>query len=202
MKLVRLALATCLFPWISFAAHAQSPLSYIDELRLGATSLDFAFKDGFDFYVYYREGVNAEMLFTEVDFGADGYAPGTFVHSLLTPRPHVGTTISLDPDGASSIYGGLTWHQELGSVFFVEASFGAAVHNGKINRHEPIPGQPGKIYRGMGSSLLFRESIALGASVTKNLNVIVQLSHMSHAGLAGEDNAGQTDLAVKLGWSF
>ncbi|MEM1039445.1 MAG: acyloxyacyl hydrolase [Pseudomonadota bacterium] len=203
MKLARLALAVLLWPLVCASAMAESATGYIDELRFGGTSLDFAFEKSFDYYVYHREGLNAEVLFNEISFGpAADYEPGSFFHSLLTPRPHLGATVSLDSEGTSSLYAGLTWHQELGSIFFIEGSFGAAIHNGKMDEYEPIPGQPGKVYRGLGSPVLFRESIAIGASITENLNVIVQLSHMSHAGLAGEANAGQTDLAVKLGWEF
>jgi len=200
MRFASLAAAILLWPLAVLSAQAEDAPFYIDEVRFGGTSLDFAFETSFDYYVYYRTGVNGEVLFQELDFGAAGYEPGSLVYNLLTPRPHVGTTISLDEDGTSSIYAGLTWHQELGSVFFIEGSFGAAIHNGKMDEYEFL--RPGKVYRGLGSPILFRESFAIGASVTENLNVIVQLSHMSHAGLAGEANAGQTDLAVKLGWEF
>jgi len=200
MKLKSLALAVVLWPVLVVSAFADSDRFYIDELRFGGTSVDFAFDPTFDYYVYYRSGVNGEVLFQELDFGSEGYEPGSFMHSIFTPRPHVGTTINLDDTGTSSIYAGLTWHQELGSVFFIEGSFGAAVHNGNMDEGKPL--STGKVYRGLGSPILFRESIAIGASVTENINVVVQLSHMSHAGLAGEANAGQTDLAVKFGWQF
>ncbi len=80
-----------------------------------------------------------------------------------------------------------------------KSSFGAALHDGELS---PTRINPTTFQRGLGSAVLFRESFGIGAEVTDNLNVILQISHMSHAGLAGGNNSGQTDVALKLGFEF
>ena len=100
----------------------------------------------------------------------------------------------------SSIYSGLTWHHALGSVVFIESTFGGALHNGEL---DPVwTGGGTKLKRGLGSTLLFRESVAVGANLGEDMTVVLQISHMSHAGLAGDNNSGQTDVALKLGKKF
>jgi len=166
----------------------------LDEIRFGGGISDIVFQGQASYYEYDRPSLNAELLFSPLNFDYRD-RPG----SLLTPRIHIGGTLGLENNGISSLYSGLTWRFPIVSSIFVEASLGAAIHNGKLTGTVIAPGLA---RRGMGSRILFRESIALGASLTENLNVIVELSHISHAGLAGGDNVGQTSAMIKFGWKL
>lgn len=183
-----------------FSANAHAGDGWIDEARFGGAIIDIPTFTKQPYYEYNRAGANVEVLFSPVSINfLDIDSSSSFVQELLTPRPHLGATIALEENTTSSIYAGLTWHHELTDLFFLETSFGGAVHNGEMKNVKitPIISR-----RAMGSPVLFRESIALGMKVTDNINALVQVSHMSHAGLAGDDNAGQTDLAFKLGFKF
>lgn len=177
----------------------------IDEARIGGSVLDIPytalvvpFGDEKAGHRYNLPGMNAEVLFKAFDFGASD-TDNSFLRTMLSPRLHVGTTISFDDDTASSLYSGLTWHHGLGEYLFIETSFGGAVHNGDM---DPKPINATQTTRGLGSTLLFRESVAIGANLSPDLTLVVQISHMSHADLAGDQNDGQTDLSVKLGKKF
>ncbi len=171
----------------------------IDEARFGASLSDFTFGEHQFYYEYDRPALNAEVLFSPLDFDYRETPSDGIIHTLLTPRPHLGGTLALENNGISSVYSGLTWHYALTTHLFVEASFGAAVHDGKLVATRIAPR---RWRRGLGSRILFRESIAIGAAITENLNIIFQLAHMSHAEFAGSENAGQSSAHLKLGWKF
>ena len=171
----------------------------IDEARFGGISLDIILGNKQPYYRYNLPGVNGEILFAPFDFEMDEGGSEGFMREVFTPRLHLGATVGLDDYSASSIYMGLTWHHALTETFFVETTFGGAVNNGE---DEATRFSSGKWKRGLGSPALFRELITVGFNLTDTTNVLLQLSHMSHTGLAGDDNAGQTDLALKIGQKF
>lgn len=171
----------------------------IDEARFGGNLLDIPTGERMTYWSYNMPGANAELLFTPFDFDMGDTPSEGFLREVFTPRLHVGTTISFDSHSPSSVYAGLTWHHAIGQHFFFESTFGAGLHDGNKEK-KVIPGP--KDIRGLGSPLLFRESVAIGANVGENMTVVLQLTHMSHAGLAGDDNAGQTDVALKFGRKF
>lgn len=184
---------------MSTFAHAQD--GWIDEARFGVVVLDVPTFEELVYYDYNRAGANVEVLFKSVNIDLLDYQPeNAFLQELLNPRPHIGATIALEDNTTSSVYAGLTWHHQLTDHFFVETSFGGAVNDGKLTT-TAIPGTRVR-RRGLGSHVLFRESIGVGVNITENMNMILQLTHMSHAGLAGDDNAGQTDVALKVGVKF
>lgn len=189
---------------VAFTVATQSAASdtIIDEARFGGSWIDIPIGNVPNYYEFNQPGVNGEILFTPINIDfldlLDTSQPG-IQYQMAMPRVHLGATVAFDSDTASSLYTGLTWHFPVVSGLFVEGSFGAALHDGEMSTVRPAPG---RAIRGLGSALLFREGVAVGFEVTEQLNVLVQLSHISHAGLAGDDNAGQTDLAVKAGWKF
>ena len=171
------------------SAHANG----IDEVRFGGT---WANPDAIDngHPEADQAGITAEVLFSELNLDTRTDAGDDFIHQLLTPRIHVGGMYNFDDDGTSYVYAGLTWHHELTDTIFFESTFGGAINDGSET--------PTATRAGLGSSVTFRESIALGFSVTESTNVIVQLEHLSHANLAGDFNRGLTNASVKVGFKF
>jgi len=141
-------------------------------------------RNGID--VSHVEDLNFEALFT---------APmvDSFVW-LGKVRPHVGTTVNLDGH-ESMVYAGLSWTVPVTNSFFVEASFGGAIHNGPL--HGALEPE-----RNLGCSVLFRESASVGANLTESTDIMLTIEHASHAGLCGDDNRGITNLGVRVGFKF
>ena len=148
-------------------------------------------------YSFEQFGFNAELLTTPMRADQRIKTTNRFVRELLSPRLHFGGIYDPNRYGVSSFYAGLTWRHRLRGKYFVETSFGGAVHDGKL-RKVRISG----IQSGFGSRLLFRESIALGIEISENKTLLLQLSHQSHAGLGGRNNDGQTDINLKFGMKF
>jgi hypothetical protein len=136
--------------------------------------------------VSHIEDINFEALFT---------APmiDSFVW-LGKVRPHVGATVNLNGH-ESMAYAGLSWTVPVTDNFFVEGSFGGAVHNGPL--HGAVAPD-----RNLGCSVLFRESASIGANLTESSSIMLTLEHASHAGLCGVDNRGITNLGVRVGFRF
>ena len=172
----------------------------IDEARFGGSILDIPTPERQWYREYDMPGINGEVLFAPFDWDLRENPTEGFLRELSTPRLHVGTTISFHDHTPSSLYSGVTWHHALGSVFFIESSFGGAVHNGELKPKWNAART--KLKRGLGSTLLFRESLSVGANLGEDMTVVLQISHISHAGLAGENNSGQTDVSLKLGKKF
>jgi lipid A 3-O-deacylase len=104
------------------------------------------------------------------------------------PRPHIGVTVNTD-GGTSALYGGLTWRLlSRGAVSF-EGSFGAALHNGKLDAHN-------KGREDLGSRGLFRMSAELSAMLLPRHGFSLFIDHMSNAGLAAE-NDGITNAGIR-----
>ena len=154
----------------------------VDELRIGALDQNIeptghAHENGAD--------INAEVLF--VPF----FAPtGNPVNDVLFGfRPHIGATYNF-AGTTSKLYAGLTWDVPLQRGFFLEASFGAAVHNGSLD-------EPGKAQ--YGCRVNFRESASLGYDIDASWRVMLMLDHMSNADLC-DKNRGLTNAGLRLGY--
>lgn len=177
-------------------APANAQEAIIDELRFGGTWaqpdwLDNNHTEGD------QAGINVEVLFkpVNIDFLNLFDDPGQgFVSELINPRFHLGAMGNLDEDGTSYAYAGLTWHFAVTNSFFVEAGFGGALNNGSD--------VPTATRAGIGSNLLFRESIGLGFNVTENMTIIAQYEHLSHRDLAGSANRGLNNISMKVGFKF
>jgi hypothetical protein len=115
------------------------------------------------------------------------------VANLFFPRLHVGGSLNLSGD-TSFAYAGLTWTFDLTSVFFVEGSFGGAIHNGET---DPVDDH----HNALGCNALFRESGSLGVHMTENWTVMATVEHLSNAGLCS-NNRGLTNFGVRVGYTF
>ncbi|MEM7299951.1 MAG: acyloxyacyl hydrolase [Pseudomonadota bacterium] len=203
LKLFCLSLLAALTFGLTSAAHAdghgEAPNPFfIDELRFGVLDHDApsnAHESG-------SIDVNAELLFHKLDIYSDKF-DNYFWRVLTTPRPHVGVVINTAGD-TSYAYTGLTWRGDIGPILFIEGTFGFMVHNGEngkfINGRSIVPGKPNRA--ALGQEYLFRESIAIGAQITKKISILAIAEHVSHAGILTPVNNGLTSWGVKMGYKF
>ncbi len=113
-------------------SNARAADKIIDEVRFGATVSDMVITEHYSFYEYDRMAVDAELLFSPLDFDRREAPSDGLIHALLTPRIHLGGILALEENGISSLYSGLTWHYALTSSLFLDTSFGPAIHNGEF----------------------------------------------------------------------
>lgn len=157
------------------------PVDTLTDLRLGVFAHDpFSPEKG-------SADINGEILFPKW-FGVSSE------WSFLYPRLHVGATVNT-AGKTSSAYAGLTWDYQFQSGFFLETSFGGAVHNGYTG---DIPKEG---WNSLGCSPMFRESASIGYRFTRQLSLMATIEHLSNAGLC-DQNRGLTNAGVRLGYSF
>jgi hypothetical protein len=159
---------------------ARSVLRAISELRLGVM------RHGVHVFVDAEEegvDVNAEVLF----------ASPALARILLSPRPHIGTSVNTSGD-TSQLYFGVTWGFDLIGPVFFEASFGGAVHDGAFD--DDTGDQ-----KALGCRVLFRESPALGWRLDARHSLSVMLDHISNGKLC-DHNEGLDTLGLRYGSRF
>ncbi len=169
----------------------------IDEARFGGTWaqpnwLDRGHPEDSQF------GVNAEILFAPLNWDSRDNPPDDFLHALATPRVHIGGMINFDDNGTDYIYTGLTWQYGFTETFFAEIGLGIGFNNGEDEAF-PIPNP---VRAGLGSSITFRESFALGFNLTPEATLVFQVEHLSHAELFDDSNRGLSNASVRLGYKF
>lgn len=148
------------------------------ELRAGALlhdrklSLEPRVEEGID--------VNLEALFPSPD--------ATIFRMARSPRPHIGISVNTD-GGTSALYGGITWRLLNYGAVSLEGSFGAALHNGKLDSHD-------RGREDLGSRGLFRMSAELSGMFLPRHGFSLFVDHMSNAGLATE-NDGITNAGIR-----
>ncbi|NRB10056.1 MAG: acyloxyacyl hydrolase [Rickettsiaceae bacterium] len=163
---------------IAFIIISITSRAYAQEVRLGLMHHDIA-KD----CNHRREkgqNISAEIIFDDFD-------------KILYAYWHVGVTAN-NQDYTSSAYTGLSWRINLIKEIFIELTFGGAVNNGKSR-------STARKKKAIGSNLLFRESISIGAIFKEVHTVSIILEHMSNADF-GSCNPGFTDLGVRYGYKF
>ncbi len=161
----------------------ENSFQFFDEMRLGILAADLEPGGASDDAV----AVNAEFLTSKIS----GEYGDPFLNAFLTPRFHLGAIFSAGK-GVNQGYAGLTWDYRLTDAIFLETSFGAAVHDGKTQAHNPDS---------YGCTAQFRESLSVGVEVTEQINLIATVDHMSNAGLCDE-NQGVTNAGVRLGYRW
>jgi hypothetical protein len=164
------------------AGPAKAQLGILDEAKFGVTDHDAPI--GAD----HRErgaDINLEALFV---------SPGILA-PIWAPRPDVGVNIN-SAGGNSYAYAGLTWTVNFTSVFFGDLSAGGAIHDGPdtVSIHT-------RDHKGLGTRLLFHESVELGYRITPIWSVAAFLDHVSNAGL-GSQNPGITNVGARIGYKF
>jgi len=170
---------------------------FVNEFRFGGTISNPSFLES-SHAENNQFGLNVELLTRKLELDSradpgDGFA-SRVLHHFLTPRLHLGALANLNKNGTSAVYAGFTWHHDINDSFFYESSFGGAITNGSI--------KPTATRAGLGSKVLFRESVALGVNLSETTNLLFQLEHFSHAKLAGKYNRGVTNASIKLGFKF
>jgi lipid A 3-O-deacylase len=112
-------------------------------------------------------------------------------------RPHLGATVNFG-QLESMVYGGVSWTVPvLDGPVFVEASLGAAVHNGGTGPY----GTATAPARDLGCAVMFRESASIGVMVTETASVMATVEHASNANLC-QSNRGLTNVGIRFGWRF
>ncbi len=159
----------------------NEPFGQIDEVRGGVfkQAIDDAPHEG-------AAALNIEVLWSR--FGG-GYE-SSVLDFLLTPRPHLGTTIASGK--TDEYYWGVTWDAKLIGRFFAETSFGGALHDGPLDTpHEAS----------YGCTVNFRESASLGYALTDEWRLMGTIDHMSNGGLCSP-NRGLTNAGIRLGYRW
>lgn len=179
---MRIRTVACLAGCTALAAapHPSAAQGLLDEAKIGILDHDIPIgadhrEPGADF--------NGELLFVSPSL----LAP------LLAPRPDLGVTVN-SASKNSFAYAGLTWLVPVTDTIFADLGFGGAVHDGSNVSTTSD-------HKGLGTRLLFHESVEFGYRVTSVKSVAVYIEHVSNADL-GPHNPGITDLGIRLGVSF
>ena len=153
------------------------------EVRIGGSAQDLSGPESGSF------NVNGEVLAPKFVTLPDPVA------NLFIPRAHLGGSFNTRGD-TSYAYAGLTWTFDVTPQFFVEASFGGAIHDGNTDQVMVAPDEAA-----LGCSPLFRESASVGYRFTSNWSVMATVEHLSNGGLCSQ-NRGLTNVGVRLGYAF
>jgi lipid A 3-O-deacylase len=182
MTMIKGAMVGCAAILIVAGTPGRSVASMgpIDEIDIGGLAHDVPIGDD------HRENgvdVNWEALFVSPQFLAPIWAP----------RPHIGFTVnSLGKNSWG--YAGLTWTIPVWDAVFANLGLGGAIHDGPDNSVT-------ENHVGLGTRVLFHESLEVGYRFNPTWNAGLYLEHVSNADL-GSHNPGITDLGFRLGHSF
>jgi len=128
--------------------------------------------------------INGEILFEEPKF----------LKWALSPQPYIGGTLNLE--GKTSYGGaGLLWRQGFGEKFYGDFAVGFVAHTGTNDISDFFERiSPDRENIQFGSTILFREQVALGYNVNEDWSAELFFEHLSNAGLAfnneGADSLG------------
>lgn len=175
-RLVAGAVAACLMTVLSGPASA-----FVNEVRGGFYAHDMFGPahedDGLD--------LTGEVIFDTPSFLAWAF----------NPRPRLGGTLNTNGDTSLIYFDPFGWTIDIGeSPFFLDASIGAAIHDGRI--HGSVPGE-----NQYGCRANFHETASLGYRVAPNVSVMASIEHISNAGLCSV-NDGLTNIGMRVGYSF
>jgi hypothetical protein len=114
--------------------------------------------------------------------------------AFLSPRLMAGGTLNFG--GETSIgYAGFAWTWDITRNWYIEPTFGGAVHNGQLD----VPASSGHL--SLGCHELFRPSLSSGYRLNERWSVILTWEHISNANLCSR-NAGLNNLGAKIGFAF
>ena len=117
------------------------------------------------------------------------------IASTFMPRFHLGSSINFN--GTRYAYAGATWTADLTSTVFVEASFGAALNDGKTGVIVP------ENRLNVGCNAGTREAAALGVRLSDRWSLVATLEHFSTATCSDRDRPrGPANFGAKLGYTF
>ncbi len=159
---------------------------FFSEVRLGAA---FWALDG-------RERIHEDGVFIQGQVFLDPVLrpfDNFLADVLLRPRPHLGTSISTAGE-TNQVFAGVTWTLPVGKVLFLEANFGATLHDRGLDEDFEDGAQ-------LGCHLLFREGAGVGVNLGPHWSIVASVDHSSNAGLC-EDNDGLTHAGTSVGYRF
>ncbi|MDP3255009.1 MAG: acyloxyacyl hydrolase [Bosea sp. (in: a-proteobacteria)] len=115
--------------------------------------------------------------------------------NAFVPRFHLGASANFN--GTRYAYAGATWTVDITSKVFVEASLGAAIHDGKTGAIIP------QNRLNLGCNGGTREAAALGVRLDDRWSLVATLEHFSTTGCADRSQArGPANIGARLGYSF
>ncbi len=115
--------------------------------------------------------------------------------NAFVPRFHLGASANFN--GTRFAYAGASWTIDITSKVFVEASFGAAVNDGKTGAIIP------QNRLNLGCNGGTREAAALGVRLDDRWSLVATLEHFSTTGCADRGQArGPANIGARLGYSF
>lgn len=163
------------------AGAPASAEDFISEVRLGVMDHDSSMFH--DSHETSDPDINFELRFASPDFLSWAFAP----------RPLIGGSINTG-DGTSIGYAGLGWTFDLTDAFFIDLTFGGAVHDGATNGKTPTSND-------FGCRTQFHESASIGYRFDKSNAVMLSVEHMSNAGLC-DANEGLTNTGLRYAYTF
>ena len=117
------------------------------------------------------------------------------IASAFVPRFHLGSSINFN--GTRYAYAGATWTVDLSKNVFVEASFGAAVNDGKTG---PVVPENRLV---VGCDTGTRGAAALGVRLSDRWSLIATLEQFGTTGCSDKDKPrGPANFGAKLGYTF
>ncbi|CAH1668454.1 Acyloxyacyl hydrolase [Hyphomicrobiales bacterium] len=120
------------------------------------------------------------------------------IAASFIPRFNLGS--SLNFNGTRYAYAGATWTFDVTREVFVEASFGAALNDGKTGLVVP------ENRLNLGCNTGTREAAALGVRLSDRWSLVTTLEHFSTAGCgdnrAGSSPRGPANFGARLGYTF
>ena len=115
--------------------------------------------------------------------------------NAFVPRFHLGASANFN--GTRYAYAGATWTIDLTKAVFAEASFGAAVNDGKTGTIIP----QNRLNLGCNSGT--REAAALGVRLNDRWSLVATLEHFSTAGCSDRSQPrGPANVGARLGYTF
>lgn len=139
------------------------------------------------------EDVSFDILFTSPDVAVFDW--------LGSPKPNFGATFNLDGQ-ENMAHLALTWQKNvLDGPVFIEASLGAAVHDGILKGTLNGPNTNGGKLRPQGCRVQIYTGLGIGMELTDNVTATLSYEHMSNMRLCSP-NYGLSNLGLKLGWKF
>jgi hypothetical protein len=135
------------------------------------------------------------------------------LRAIGKPRVHVLAGVNT-AGGTDYLAAGFSWRLTFGGGrFYFQPGIGVAIHDGSVNL--PSPYDPGltpaeqqkrlndwMTKLDLGSRVLFEPEASLGWRATDRLSMELSWIHMSHAGLAGGQNPGLSDVGVRLVYRY
>lgn len=173
-----------------FVLPAVTPLplptfSFLQEVRVGAYAHNWIHNENAPV------DLSVEALSSPLTF------PGNFTNPWVSwffvPRMNLGAMINIE--GKTSYgFGGFTWRIPVYGPLYFEGELGGAINNAVRTQ------TPDRV--DMGCVATFRESGGFGVQLTQNVDLLLNIEHISHATFCSKTNPGITDVGFRIGYKF